>query len=249
MERHITMDFARTRPLWFSIPLIVLIFVLSLLTGCSQNFNDVNDTMSLAFWGEDDAALTASDINQLPYASLYARIEDGPQAFMVLALAEEKFKFGSDAEKNQAPTSFQLKWLSSDKGMLVTQAGRLVKTINLPQGNLVSVQSQFTDPLILGLHKPNTPTNWQFTLDWQPGYHYGYQALSQFDTLGTQVIMVNEQPIDVLYFVETVSVDKLNLSYQNEYWLSPNNGQVIKTRQKPAPSLPYIELTMLKPFA
>ncbi|KHT61657.1 lipoprotein YmcC precursor [Photobacterium gaetbulicola] len=230
---------------------MILTFVVSLLTGCSQNFKDVNDTLGLAFFGEDDAALSTSDISQLPYASLYARVEDGPQAFMVLALAEQAPYLGISTHTKEGNSLKPplLKWLSSDKGMLVTQAGRLVKTLNLPQGNVIGVQSNFNDPLALGLHKPNTPTNWQFILDWQPGYHYGYQALSQFEAQGKQVIMVNEKPVDVLYFVETVSVERLNLSYSNEYWLSPSNGQVIKTRQKLAPSLPYIELTILKPFA
>lgn len=245
------MDFTRLRPLWSSLALIALTIFVSLTSGCSQNFKDVNDTMSLAFLGEDDATLNATDINQLPYASLYARIEDGPQAFMVLALAEDKPSFSSKLNdgSTKIEKNLQLKWLSSDKGMLVTQAGRLMKTLNLPQGNLIAVESDFTDPLALGLHRSDTPTVWQYTLDWQPGYHYGYQALSQFNPQGKQVIIVNEQPVDVLYFVETVSVEKLNISYQNEYWLSPNNGQVIKSRQKPAPSLPYIQLTILKPFA
>lgn len=249
------MDFEHSRPLWSSFSLISLTLSLFLLTGCSQNFKDVNDTMGLAFFGEADAALSTTDINQLPYASLYARVEDGPQAFMVLALAEQEPRFGSNKSAGtnstglRANTPPKLKWLSSDKGMLVTQAGRLVKTLNLPQGNLVAVESQFTDPLALGLHRSETPTVWQHTLDWQPGYHYGYQALSQFEAQGKQVIIVNELPIDVLYFIETVSIEKLNISYQNEYWLSPSNGQVVKTRQKPAPNLPYIELTILKPFA
>ncbi|MBY5947405.1 YjbF family lipoprotein [Photobacterium rosenbergii] len=245
------MDFIRLRALRSSFALITLTAFVSLTSGCSQNFKDVNDTMSLAFWGEDDATLNAADINQLPYASLYARVEGGPQAFMVLALAEKKTYLGNSThtKTDNAPAAPLLKWLSSDKGMLVTQAGRLVKTLNLPQGNVVGIQSNLTDPLVLGLHKPDTPKNWQYTLDWQPGYHFGYKALSQFKDEGKQVIMVNEQPVDVLYFVETISVAQLNQSYKNEYWLSPVNGQVIKTRQKPAPSLPYIELTILKPFA
>ncbi|PSU29840.1 YjbF family lipoprotein [Photobacterium lutimaris] len=245
------MDYHRVRSSWSLFALIAFTVLVSLTAGCSQNFKDVNDTMSLAFWGEDDASLNAADINQLPYASLYAQIEDGPQAFMVLALAEDKPSLTSNPNDSSTKTekNLQLKWLSSDKGMLVTQAGRLVKTLNLPQGNLVAVESDFTDPLALGLHLSDTPTVWQYTLDWQPGYHYGYQALSQFEPQGKQVVTVNEQPVDVLYFVETVSVEKLNIAYQNEYWLSPNNGQVIKSRQKPAPNLPYIELTILKPFA
>ncbi|MFB9936334.1 YjbF family lipoprotein [Photobacterium aphoticum] len=229
-----------------------------MLTGCSQKFNDVNDTMQLALFGNADVTLSQDDINNLPYASLYASIDNGPQAFMVLALAESTPVWGKAAYQNATSVSttstnstspIVLKWLSSDKGMLQTQSGRLVKTLNLPLGNLVSLHSSETDPLQLGLHLAGTPRSWQRQLDWQPGFHSGYQAISHFYQQDNQIILVNQQPVETLHFTEEVSVPALDVTYTNTFWLRPDNGQVVKSRQKLAPDLSYVEMTILKPFS
>ncbi|WP_338049183.1 YjbF family lipoprotein [Photobacterium sanctipauli] len=221
------------------------------LTGCSQKFKDVNDTLSLAFFGDPDVELQSDEITNLPYASIYARVDDGPQAFMVLALAESKPSLSSNqsSQQNNTPEKLQLKWLSSDGGMLVTEHGRLVKTLNLPVGNLVNIASQQVDPLQAGLHLPNSPKTWQRIIDWQPGYHFGYTLTSTFDQQGTEIIMVNQQPVEAMHFKEAVYVEELDMSYNNQFWIEPTTGKVLKSQQKLAPGLPYIDITLLKPFS
>ncbi|WEM41582.1 YjbF family lipoprotein [Photobacterium sp. DA100] len=231
-----------------------LLLVLS-LAGCSQKFKDVNDTVNLAFFGDQDVALNAEEISQLPYASLYARVDDGPQAFMVLAFAENRSTLGLTHHSDLSSTitaehmSTQLKWVSADKGMLITESGRIVKTLNLPAGNLVSSDSYQPDPLALGLHLASTPTQWQRTIDWQPGYHFGYPVKSQFVFVSEETLDINGTNKLTKHFVEHVSIPTLNIEYNNHWWIEPNNGMVIKSKQKLAPNLPYIELTLLKPFA
>ena len=90
----------------FTIPFGGIFLCLTLLTGCSQKFQDVNDTAKLALFGDDDTQLSAQAINQLPYASMYARIGDGPQAFMVLAFAEQDIvvKLTNLCQSTQCPT-------------------------------------------------------------------------------------------------------------------------------------------------
>ncbi|UXI00533.1 YjbF family lipoprotein [Photobacterium sp. TY1-4] len=224
-------------------PFILLLAMLS-LSGCSQKFNDVNDTLHLALLGENDIQKSDLEIQSLPYASMYARLGNGPQAFMVLALAEPTFGINPA----QLP-SFQLKWLSNDQGMLVTEHGRLIKTLNLPTGNLLTTQSTTTDPLALGLHLAKTHKHWQRQIDWQPGYHFGYQLHSEFSSQGTAVILINETPVETLHFTEHVTVESLALNFDNDFWLHPQTGTVLKSRQKIAPGLPYIEMTLLKPFS
>lgn len=250
------------RSLQRSILCLSVILVSAAITGCSQKFNDVNDTIKIALFGEQDIRLDQDDVNNLPYASIYAKVSDGPQAFMVLALAESKSSLGKhqattqqgsiqqvSAQQASLQHTTQLKWMSSDNGMLVTENGRLVKTLNLPQGNLIETISSQPDPLVLGLHLPSTPTIWQRKIDWQPGYHFGYTLQSEFTRQKDAVIIVNEKPIEALYFTETVTVSSLNTEYQNNFWLHPQTGKVLKSRQKIAPSLPYVEITLLKPYS
>lgn len=224
-----------------------LLFVLAISTGCSQKFNDVNHTVNLAIFGDNDAVVNYDDIDRLPYASIYARIDNGPQAFMVLALAETTAI--SPRTATFSPSALQLKWISSDKGMLVTENGRVVKTLNLPQGNLVASISHLIDPIKLGLHLSDTPTTWTRRIDWQPGYHFGYELHSEFHYQQTAFIMINDQPIKTMYFTEHVSVPSLNVDYTNDFWIHPETGKVLKSRQKIAPNQPYIDITLLKPFS
>ncbi|KLV03995.1 lipoprotein YmcC precursor [Photobacterium aquae] len=226
---------------------ICLAGLLVALSGCSQKFNDVNDTIKLAVFGDPDISLTREDINRSPYASIYAQIDNGPQAFMVLALAEKEHTLSTNP--TTAPAPQQLKWVSADKGMLVTQSGRLVKTLNLPQGNLVSVHSAQPDPLALGLHLSDTPHQWQATYDWQPGYHYGYIGNSTFSLQGNNTIVINQTAVETLHVIETVNFDTIDISYQNHYWLNPTTGTVMKSSQHLAPTLPVVTLTVLKPFS
>ncbi len=207
------------------------------VTACSQNLLDVGDTASVAIFGEDDTLLSVDAIEALPYASIYAQIEGGPQAFLVLAFAEDNLN-----------SVTELKWLSADRVMLVTANGRLVKTHNLPVGNLLSSSSTRPDPLSLGLHLPSTPTSWQHTLDWQPGYHMGYTLNSSFKKAQPTSITINNKSIVVQHFVETVSVESISLTYRNDFWIDPATGVVLRSRQKIAPALPYIVITLLKPY-
>jgi hypothetical protein len=226
--------------------LLTLTILLSTgITGCSQKFNDVNDTLSVAFFGDSDTKLASDDVQRLPYASLYAQVDDGPQAFMVLALAEPALSFTQE----NSSTRTQLKWVSSDKGMLVTEGGRLVKSMNLPQGNLIDTDSSQPDPLTLGLQRASTPMHWQRTIDWQPGYHFGYQLTSRFARQDNAVIMINERPVETWHFIESVTIDALDTHYQNQFWIDGKTGKVLKSQQTLAPGLPVIDMTLLKPYS
>ncbi|WIG69262.1 YjbF family lipoprotein [Photobacterium damselae] len=228
---------------------LVLPVALLLLSGCSQRANDANDTVKLAMFGTPDVVKTAQEIKQLPYASTYVRIGDHSQIFMVLALAETKYLPASRQLTTNIANPLQLKWMSSDNGMLVTENGRIVKTLNLQDGNLLSSDSKQTDPLLLGLQKSTTPLAWQRTISWQPGYHMGYHLSSTFHNDGIQLVDINGQQVKALQFSETVKVKELDRSYQNTFWLDPINGKVIKSQQYPAPGMPLITMTILKPFA
>ncbi|MGF1793916.1 YjbF family lipoprotein [Photobacterium profundum] len=227
--------------------LLTLTILLSAgITGCSQKFNDVNDTLSVALFGDDDTELASDDVQRLPYASLYAQVDDGPQAFMVLALAEPALSLETSLTPN---ISTQLKWVSSDKGMLVTEGGRLVKSMNLPQGNLIDTYSSQPDPLTLGLQRASTPMHWQRTIDWQPGYHFGYQLTSRFARQDNAVIMINERPVKTWHFIESVTIEALDTHYQNQFWIDGKTGKVLKSQQTLAPGLPVIDMTLLKPYS
>ncbi|QYX63451.1 YjbF family lipoprotein [Shewanella putrefaciens] len=226
--------------------LFTLSTVLVGMTGCSQKISAFNDTVKFAFIKDGDIQLTNEQVNAIPYASIYVKVEDGSQSFVVLAFADPKISLTPIMPEQKVT---ELKWLSVDNGMLVTVNGRLVKTHNFLTGNLAGLESTEPDPLLLGLHLSSTPKTWTRTIDWQPGYHYGYKANSQFEFIAAENIVINGTSTPTLHYSELVTVEALDIQYQNEFWLKPDNGKVIKSHQKIAPNLPFIDITLLKPFA
>ncbi|WP_413525624.1 YjbF family lipoprotein [Photobacterium phosphoreum] len=222
------------------------------VSGCSQKITSINDTVRVAVQGTADIHKSANTIAALPYASTYVRIGNGSQLFMVLALAEtdsgDTFTNTTSTATNTTSTPPLLKWLASDHGMLVTQSGRIVKTVNLAAGNLSTTTSKTVDPLTLGLHLATTPTTWQRHIDWQPGYHNGYQLDSQFVFNQPEVLTINGKSVPVLRFSENVTVKQLDRHYSNTFWIEQRTGKVVKSQQYIAPDLPSVEMTILKPF-
>ncbi|PQJ91736.1 YjbF family lipoprotein [Photobacterium phosphoreum] len=217
------------------------------VSGCSQKINSINDTVRVAVQGTADIHKSANTIAALPYASTYVRIDNQSQLFMVLALAESATgeTITTPSSKTSPPL---LKWLASDHGMLVTQSGRIVKTVNLAAGNLSTTTSKTVDPLTLGLHLATTPTTWQRHIDWQPGYHNGYQLDSQFVFDQPEVLTINGKSVPVLRFSENVTIKQLDRHYSNTFWIEQRTGKVVKSQQYIAPDLPSVEMTILKPF-
>ncbi|CAH0536298.1 putative lipoprotein GfcB [Vibrio stylophorae] len=133
--------------------------------------------------------------------------------------------------------------------MIVTEAGRIIKTVGLSEINLTASYAETADPLALGLHLKSTPTTWQRQVDWQPGHHVGYLMRSQFKFQAAQSKVINERQIHTLYYTELVTLPELELTFTNHFWIDPNSGRVIASIQQPAPYMSPIELTILKPYA
>lgn len=218
----------------------LLFFILGglLLSGCSQKIQDVNATFNEAVFGIDDVDLSAEHINSLPYASAFVTINDGPKVFMVLALAEKK------------PTSnaLQLKWVSSDNAMIVTENGRIVKTLSLPVNNLAGLNSSSENT-----HFPAfssvlmNQSSWTAVYDWMPNYRYHYQAvitpIKGEQTSVTSLLWTK----NVTAIKEYVSFESLDTHFTNQYWVD-NQGNTVKTVQFLGPNMTKIEMTILKPF-
>lgn len=199
-----------------------------LLSGCSQRFETVNETLKEALWGFEDINMTTEQVEQLPYASAYFRINDGPQIFMVLAFAEQ------NPENNHV----QLKWVSADKAMIVTERGRIVKTLNLPHTNLIKRSS---------INKTwQIESNTHSRYDWSE-WHYGFSATSDFYPQGKESVQTPTWAKELTVWEEKVYFPELHKNINNTYWVSHNN-EVFKSIQYLGPDMTRIEFSILKPY-
>ncbi len=109
---------------------LALILICLLLQACSATTKGPGDSLWDSLFGTPGVQLTDDDIQNMPYASQYMQLNGGPQLFAVLAFSENG----------------QQKWVTQDGATIVTQHGRLVKTL-LGGDNLIDVNNLATDPL------------------------------------------------------------------------------------------------------
>lgn len=219
---------------------ISILLITAILSACTQKFNDVNATLDEAIFGADDVALSQQEIMELPYASSFVRINDGATLFMVLAFAEPNPKTGV----------MQLKWLSADKAMVITENGRIVKTLGLAQKNLVAITPINLPSLPLFASTNKKQTIWSAHYDWKTDnrYLFNYQATITPILRNKSQLKTTVWKKEVTEIVEVVSIPSLEASFTNQYWIDSKDN-VVKSHQYLGPNMGNIEMTILKPFS
>jgi len=215
------------------------LFLLIFLNACTQKGKDVLATVDEAVFGFPDVIKSEQELNAIPYANSYLKINNGPQALIVLALADPS---------PQNPTQMQLKWVSTDRAMLITENGRLIKTLRLPNSNLSGLFSDNTiDPLSKQGAKPNHQV-WNATYDWQPKYRYGYKANMTWDYIDSETINSPIWAKATDYYQEQVFIPSINAHFTNHFWLDKTSHEVVKSIQYLGPDMASVEMTILKPL-
>jgi len=156
-------------------------------------------------FGTPGVHLTDDELLNMPYASQYMQINDGPQLFVVLAFAENG----------------QQKWVTQDQAVVVTQHSRIVKTQlggdKLGGDNLIEVNNLGSDPLA----KPNQivdGASWTRTMGWTEHSQVRYAtARSEFRWNGTDTVKVASDVTTVRILDEDVTTDQK--SWRNRYWV------------------------------
>ncbi len=211
--------------------LLVVLPVLSLTFGCTQKFNDVSATVQEAYGNYIDVELTPEEIEAVPYASAYLKIGDQKQVFVVLAFAEQ----------NPLTGNTQLKWVSADKAMVVTENGHIVKTIGLQTTNLAGIYGD-----VPAYSAPSV--QYSLSYDWADKYRYGFPAKVQRSRQGKETVITPISSTTTDVYTEVVTFTSLEKTVENQYWVN-GKGEVVKTRQHLGPNMVPIELTILKGYS
>lgn len=210
-----------------NIPLLLLCLFLQ---ACTQTQKGLTDTVELALLGPDDVEVTSQQVENLPYASMYLRLNDGQRIFVVLGFDENG----------------QQKWITRDKSVVVTQHGRIVKTLGLSE-NLSSVTNAEQDPLIDPLHLREGAT-WTSTQSWtEAGKFRSATAVSHFTRTDDQVLNLAGKKIACRVWQEQVSLPATGKSWTNIFWFDATTGQVRQSQQQLGGADFTVETIILKP--
>lgn len=211
--------------------LLIALPLLSSIFGCTQKFNDVSATVQEAYGNYIDVELTPEEIEAVPYASAYLKIGDQKQVFVVLAFAEQ----------NPLTGHTQLKWVSADKAMVVTENGHIVKTIGLQTTNLAGIYGNvpaYSEPSV----------QYSLSYDWADKYRYGFPTKVQRSRQGKETVITPISSTTTDVYTEIVTFISLEKSVENQYWVN-GKGEVVKTRQHLGPNMVPVELTILKGYS
>ncbi|MCX8958814.1 YjbF family lipoprotein [Erwinia psidii] len=209
---------------------IPLLFLCLFLQACTQTQKGLTDTVELALLGPDDVEVTSQQVENLPYASMYLRLNDGQRIFVVLGFDENG----------------QQKWITRDRSVVVTQHGRVVKTLGL-RDNLSGVTNMQQDPLSDPLHIKEGAT-WTSTQSWtEAGKFRSATAVSHFTRAEDRVLDLAGKKIPCRVWLEQVSLPAIGKSWTNTFWFDTTTGQVRQSQQQLGGADFSLETIILKP--
>ncbi|WP_162690203.1 YjbF family lipoprotein [Marinomonas primoryensis] len=181
--------------------------------------------------------ITAEYITALPYASSLVTINDAKPLLLILALAE----------KNIVNGSYQLTWITADRGAIVTENGRIIHTTGFLSNNLEELLTVNNNLPFLGVKN-----SWQAIYDWSPGYRYNFSADIKSLSLGTETLSTQRWQQEAEHIQERVSFTSLNSELINDFWVAPETNTtkpfIVKSIQYLGPQMDRVEMLMVKPF-
>ena len=201
-----------------------------LLFGCADNNLDSYQQFKFLLSGSEDVVITPEAINKLPYASAFVTVDDRPKIFVVLAFADEN----------------RLSWVSSDRGMIVTEHGRITRTLKL-ENDLHYFFSTMKDPLIQA--SITSGAQFRYSAEWEKVRRSGRSMHSVFRQLADENLDINGTIIATSLYEETVQSIKDGQTWKNYYWLDKKSGLIRKTIQKLGPDNSTIEMVFTKPYS
>ncbi|WP_445424997.1 YjbF family lipoprotein [Alishewanella sp. HL-SH06] len=212
-----------------SLARILLLVILSFLSGCSNTYQHYANMAKQVFKTPTDITLTYSTIVQAKNDFLYVRLGENSRIAMGLMAVDGE----------------QMKWLSADQSVLVTDHGRIIKTLGL-SNDLLYVSNLLSDPL-----KWNSLNNsaWIRAVDWHAG-EYGYQIRSKFSVQQDQLTFFTHS-VNTIKVIETLEYDnpasfwRFDQQWQNVFWLEAKTGQVLKSKQQLQPGAQPFELVFI----
>lgn len=203
-----------------------ILVVCLLLQACSATTKGLGTSLWHSIVGTDGVQLTDDDIQNMRYASQYMSINGGPQLFVVLAYDENG----------------QQKWVTQDRATLVTQNGRVVKTVGLGD-NLTQVSNLTNDPLAK-VNQIIDGATWTRQMAWTEHQQVRMAtARSTFRWDGSDTLKVGSSVTPVRMLDEEVTAS--GKTWHNRFWVD-SDGHIRQSKQYLGPDYWPITTVLLK---
>ena len=201
------------------------------LAGCTAVTDEVRETVEYAFKDTEDAELSAEEIDNFPYTSLYAQWQGRARSLIVLGFVNKPNKYH---------------FITAEKETLVLENGRITRTQSLDD-NLLSVSNLKNDPLRCIVTTPQSCNNtWQRAYDYQfdDGTRVSRNAQSTFTVKQREQLAMPYGPAMATLVEEAGKFTLTGERFVNRFWVEPD-GHVIKSEQHIIPNKPLLNLTQV----
>lgn len=203
-----------------------ILVVCLLLQACSATTKGLGTSLWHSIVGTDGVQLTDDDIQNMRYASQYMSINGGPQLFVVLAYDENG----------------QQKWVTQDRATLVTQNGRVVKTVGL--GDNLTQVSNLTDDPLAKVNQIIDGAAWARQMAWTEHQQVRMAtARSTFRWDGSDTLKVGSSVTPVRVLDEEVTAS--GNTWHNRFWVD-SDGHIRQSKQYLGPDYWPITTVLLK---
>ncbi|MFT6267333.1 MAG: hypothetical protein ACJAVV_000130 [Alphaproteobacteria bacterium] len=213
----------------FKASFVLIVVSLFSISSCSTTQQAYLRNIEMYFESGIDVTLSNDEISQSTSDLIYVKNGDRSTVTMALGFIENG----------------QYKWLSRDGVMLITENGRLVRTIGL-EHNLLYVSNLSSDPL-----RTTSPHDkerqWDRVIDTEYG-EYGVSLSSQTFIATNEVISVQTQQLVTNKYVESVHYQSQKHGehqWTNTFWFHQASGQLLKSSQKLSSQSETLEITYL----
>ena len=204
---------------------------LLILVGCTAVTDEVRETVEYAFKDIEDAELSADEIENFPYTSLYAQWQGKARSLIVLGFINKPNKYH---------------FITADKETLVLENGRVTRTQSLDD-NLLSVSNLKNDPLRCIVTTPQSCNNrWQRAYDYQfdDGTRVSRNVKSTFSVKQREQLAMPYGSATATLVEEAGTFLLTGQRFVNRFWVEPD-GHVIKSEQRIIPNKPLLNLTQV----
>lgn len=185
------------------------------------------DTIKLAISGPEPV-ITTDVVNNLGRPSLVARMAQS-EALLVRA---SQFKLISE-------------WHGRDQA-LVTQNGRLIQTAGVPENGDLIAPLLPNDPFLGDLRQADGVEVTRL-IDMPDRYLTGVPQQARYRVRELEAIKLMGEEHQLQRVEEAIRMPALGIRETNLYWVDPDTGRVIASRQFLVPELPPLFLTEVAP--
>lgn len=201
------------------------------LTGCAAPGSAVYqiiDSYRALERGKKSYPFTREQIEAEPGGVLGVQVEEGLKGVVVWSKRENGLDY----------------WRSGNGVLLVTQAGRLIRTSGFPQDQVASRLVSGVDPLGLPLDQSRSYEQ-RRELDFLPD-QYGIEAIYTLEFVRNGEVQWLDRRQPVAEWAETVRVPSLRRKWKQLIQVDPASGTVLRSIQHVGPAMRVI-LELLKP--